>query len=499
MLRVNGLYGYIQSTYLRSLALFIGFVAALLVLWAGALPALLLGSVGLGLLFSFLGTSVVFKAAMHAFERIPTDFPALYLETLWIPVVLAVVWLAVGLWLNVRLIRATFALRPVSRHEQPRLYNIVENLAITAGLPMPSLEIIDTPQANAFAVGLTPETSIVAVTRGLLDRLSPRELEAVMAHELTHIANRDAQVNVVASVLQGSLMWLSVFVWHKLTRHVIPLEDLFLTRSDEDADGAAVAAQKRRLGGFLMIHIGPPVMFAANAYDAVVGAAVCVGMLVLLALHFGQTLWQQARGSSRSNELGTSVLPSKKWLYVWPVWLLMAITGAVAALAYALAAFVTASISRSRELLADAGAIELTKDGDALCSALMKVAGRDALPASSVATMALMISSSRGGMFATHPPLGARIGAIEHYAREMVTTPVPRAGPTRAGTTDASAPAAVAEPVVRRTAAGMRRSPASEPAPPAPSTPPRATTRSAETAPAGQRYEQRLAVIARRG
>jgi heat shock protein HtpX len=95
--------------------------------------------------------------------------------------------------------------RPVERKDYPQLYNIVENLAITAGLPMPRLYVTSEMQINAFATGRNPQHAAVAVTEGALQKLNKTELEGVLAHELSHIGNRDILVSTVAVVLAGTI------------------------------------------------------------------------------------------------------------------------------------------------------------------------------------------------------------------------------------------------------------------------------------------------------
>lgn len=90
--------------------------------------------------------------------------------------------------------------RPLTREEAPRLFATVEDLSRRAGLPMPRLFFVDEPHANAFATGRNPERAVVAVTRGLLERLDERQLRGVLAHELAHVRNRDI---LVASVAAG--------------------------------------------------------------------------------------------------------------------------------------------------------------------------------------------------------------------------------------------------------------------------------------------------------
>lgn len=91
----------------------------------------------------------------------------------------------------------------IEKKDNPDLYNIVENLCITAGLPMPRLYIVHEEQPNAFATGRDPKHAVVAVTQGLLDRLDRSELEGVIAHELSHVGNRDMLLSTVAVVLVG--------------------------------------------------------------------------------------------------------------------------------------------------------------------------------------------------------------------------------------------------------------------------------------------------------
>ncbi len=107
---------------------------------------------------------------------------------------------------------STAGARIVSSKEQaPELWNILENLSITAGLPMPKLYLIDDPSPNAFATGRDPEHASIAVTTGLLDRLERPEVEGVIAHELSHIQNFDTRWMVLVGVLVGSLSLLSQF------------------------------------------------------------------------------------------------------------------------------------------------------------------------------------------------------------------------------------------------------------------------------------------------
>lgn len=106
-------------------------------------------------------------------------------------------------WFSHKLVLSMSGARPASREEFFDLYTVTENLSITAGLPMPSLYVIDDPAPNAFATGRDEKHAVVAATTGLLSMLSRTELEGVIAHELSHIKNRDILLMTIAVVLAG--------------------------------------------------------------------------------------------------------------------------------------------------------------------------------------------------------------------------------------------------------------------------------------------------------
>jgi heat shock protein HtpX len=106
-------------------------------------------------------------------------------------------------WFSDKIVIAIFHAKSLEHNENPELYHIVENLCITAGLPMPKIYIVDDPAPNAFATGRNAKNSVVAVTTGLLNTLDRPELEGVIAHELSHIGNRDMLLQTVVVVLVG--------------------------------------------------------------------------------------------------------------------------------------------------------------------------------------------------------------------------------------------------------------------------------------------------------
>ncbi|MEK7643365.1 MAG: M48 family metallopeptidase [Patescibacteria group bacterium] len=112
-------------------------------------------------------------------------------------------------WFSDKIVLATSGARELKDEEAPDLHNIVENLAITAGLPKPRLYIVSTAQPNAFATGRNADHAIVAVTTGLLERMDKSELEAVLAHEMSHIGNRDMLISTIVVVLVGVVQLVS--------------------------------------------------------------------------------------------------------------------------------------------------------------------------------------------------------------------------------------------------------------------------------------------------
>src|ERR1700738_97237 len=112
-------------------------------------------------------------------------------------------WIVIAYFFHQNMIDAVTGGEDVTRQQQPRLYNLLENLCISRGIPMPKLKVMDSPALNAFATGLNRRQYAVTVTTGLLNALNDHEIEAVLGHELTHIRNGDVQLMVVAVIIAG--------------------------------------------------------------------------------------------------------------------------------------------------------------------------------------------------------------------------------------------------------------------------------------------------------
>ena len=135
---------------------------------------------------------------------------------LMIAVTFSVIMSVASYWYSDKIVLGLARAKPADMRSHPELYRVVENLAITAGLPMPKLFIVDEKAPNAFATGRDANHAVVAVTEGLLERLDRSELEGVIAHELSHIGNRDMLVSTAAVVLVGFISLAADFFMRSL-------------------------------------------------------------------------------------------------------------------------------------------------------------------------------------------------------------------------------------------------------------------------------------------
>ena len=315
MAAAYGLYTHIQSNKRRSIALLLGlFFLVYVMVFAGALLAeALTYNADLPRLLRFAWRDLVWAAPFATIG--------------------AAAWIVIAYWFNESMIDAVTGGREVTRAEQPRLYNLLENLCISRGITMPKLKIIDDDALNAFASGLNQRQYSITVTGGLIDNLDDPEIEAVLGHELTHIRNGDVRMLVIAVIIAGVI-------------------------------------------GFV--------------------AELLFRMLFQGGLRFG-------RGRSSDDRGGIAIV----------------IALGLVAVAWLLSVVIRFSLSRKREYLADAGSVELTKNPDAMISALRKIEGRGELPGATSAIMEMCLDNPRSGfqnLFDTHPPIESRIAALVRYA-----------------------------------------------------------------------------------
>ncbi len=305
-----GLQTHIWNNNIKSVLLLTGFpVLLVLMLWVGAY-------------------------LYHATEADAFARSLRVLTTSWhFAFIAAAIWFSIAFFKHQHLIDAASGAYHVTRNAQPKIYNMLENLCISRGIPMPKLAIIDTPARNAFASGISDKNYTVTLTQGLIDALSDDELEAVIAHELTHIMNKDVRLLIISVIFVGMISFLAEMLFRSM-------------RYGRMSRG--------RNGGKIMI---------------VAGIVLAVGYFFAILLRF--------------------------------------------------------AISRKREYLADAGAVELTKNPDAMIAALEKISGHATLedmPAE-VAQMCIENDPKASflSLFATHPPIEKRIEALTRYANGRST------------------------------------------------------------------------------
>src|SRR5260221_10708924 len=234
-----------------------------------------------------------------------------------------------------KLVLATVNAQEIQKKDNPELFNIVENLCIGDGIPMPRIYIMDTDSPNAFATGRDPKHAVVCVTKGLLEKLNKVELEGVIAHELSHVKNFDTRLMGIVAIL--------------------------------------------------------------------------VGFIAILANILMQQLWWGGFRSRDERDNGGNIQA---------IFLVIGVVFAI--LSPIIATLIQLAISRKREFLADASGALLTRYPEGLAEALKKISeyGKPMIHQSS-AIAHLYIADPKGGfskriggLFATHPPIEARIKAL---------------------------------------------------------------------------------------
>lgn len=168
-----------------------------------AFPLILLGMVYAFIaIITYLGVS---NPVYYDWQEVTGTF----LTALPIVLGIVVIWFMIAYWGNTSMVRKATGARALERRENPRVYNIVENLCMSCGMNMPKVNVIDTPELNAFASGVDDGSYTVTVTTGICDRLTDDELAGVIGHELTHIRNRDTRMLIVSIVFVGIMSTLS--------------------------------------------------------------------------------------------------------------------------------------------------------------------------------------------------------------------------------------------------------------------------------------------------
>jgi len=312
-----GLYTHIQSNKRRSIALLIGlFFLVYLLVYAGAL-------VGEALTIDAPPDVLLRRALSDALYAAP-----------WATLGTAL-WIFIAYKFHQSMIDAVTGGREVTRQEEPRLYNLLENLCISRGITTPKLKVIEDDSLNAFATGMNDKQYSITVTTGLINALNDAEIESVLGHELTHIRNGDVRMLVIAVIIAGVIAFFAELVFRLLFQ-----------------------------GGFR---------------------------------------WRGGRDSGDRKGAGVAIL----------------IAVLLIAVAWMLSIVIRFALSRKREYLADAGSVELTKNPDAMISALRKIEGRGELPGATSAVMEMCVDNPRQGfgeLFDTHPSVQSRVAALVKYA-----------------------------------------------------------------------------------
>src|SRR5713101_9162956 len=315
-----GLYSHIESNKRRSIGLLVGlFGLVYLLVYAGALA----------------GEAMSYNASLQylvrkAWQDLIAAAPVATVGT--------IVWIVIAYYFHQTMIDLLTGGREVGRTEEPRLYNLLENLCISRGITTPRLKVMESDALNAFATGMNEKQYAITVTSGLLAALDDAELEAVLGHELTHIRNGDVRMLVIAVIIAGAIAFFAEMFFR-----------LWFYRGFRGRRSSDGESDRGRGGNFI--------------------ASLIAVVLVAIA------------------------------------WLLSSV--------------IRFALSRSREFLADAGSVELTKNPDAMIAALRKIEGRGDLERANSAVMEMCIDNPRedfANLFDTHPPIEKRVEALVRYA-----------------------------------------------------------------------------------
>jgi len=331
LLAAVGVKTQIWNNQIKSVLLMLGFPVLLLLM-----------------LYVFFALVAIFQPAyIHYWFKIHEISPAQAgfegLKRYWLfPIGIAGFWYLFSSFFHQFILDSLTGSKPITRKENEKLYNLLENLCISRGLTMPMLYVIETDALNAYASGISPTSYAVTVTRGLIDKLNEQELEAVLAHELTHIMNKDVSLMMTGVIFTGALSLLCNILYQFLSN------SFYSSRRYSDVD-------------------------------------------------------ESSEFSSGSNK------ESKNF------WVLVLIAFAVLLIGKLFSIALQLCLSRKREFMADAGSVELTKNPDALISALLKISKNPEIPNVSSDITQMCIAEPKNNffnLFSTHPSVEDRVSAL---------------------------------------------------------------------------------------
>jgi heat shock protein HtpX len=268
-------------------------------------------------------------------------------------------WFVLAYSVNVHIIDSVTGARALERRENKRIYNLVENLCISCGMQSPAIHIIESSALNAYASGVRSSSYTITFTRGIINELNDEELSGVIAHELTHIRNKDVRLLMISILFAG----IFEFILELMLAFVGALEEM--SKNEEKGAEYFEGSEEQQQGWVVNYIIYIIVFFKTVLLAAIIilPALICICLSMLMRC----------------------------------------------------------AISRNREYMADAGAVALTKDSKALVNALLKISKNSALPIGKESVAQLFIehrTPERGigkwlaMLFETHPPIEKRIQAL---------------------------------------------------------------------------------------
>jgi heat shock protein HtpX len=229
-------------------------------------PVVFFGLTWLFFFFTSLGDSNYFSQEQGQYGILPV-INNRFLQTIpWITIGV-IIWFTIAWFSHSAMISRATGSKPLERKENKRIYNLVENLCISTGMKMPKINIIEDDSLNAFASGVNPNTYTVSLSRGIIDKLNDQELEAVIAHELTHIRNRDVRLLIISIIFVGIFAFISETMFRSMRFGG-------LSRGKKGSGGAAViVALLLALVGYLIASLFRFALSRKREYLADAGSA----------------------------------------------------------------------------------------------------------------------------------------------------------------------------------------------------------------------------------